>query len=253
MMRSTTVASAAFALLLLASSAAAGRQLKDVTTKPVLLGGAANYVILAGAGVSTVPDSIVTGDIGVSPAALSYATGFGLTLNPAGTNATSTQVTGLMYAADMPPAADALTTATTDRTTAYNDAFGRSTTDAAKLNVGDGDIGGETFTTGTHTWTSAVTINSTITIDGSADDVFIFQISKGLIVADTVKVLLNGGALASNIFWQVAESVEFGTTSHIEGIILAATDVTFKTDSTFNGRVLAGTFVALQSATITQP
>jgi hypothetical protein len=252
MMRSTTVAAAAFALLLLASSAAAGRQLKDVTAA-VNLGDAADYVILAGAGVSTVPNSIITGDIGVSPAALSYATGFDLALNPAGTEATSAQVTGLMYAADMKPAAAALTTATTARTTAYNDAFGRTTTSADKLNVGDGVIGGRTFLTGTHTWTSAVTIPSSITISGSNTEVFIFQISKGLTVADNVQVTLDGGAKAENIFWQVAESVEVGKASVFEGIILAATDVTFKTGSSLKGRVLAGTFVALQVATITQP
>src|SRR5436305_326746 len=44
------------------------------------LAGAANYVILAKTGVSNVPTSATTGDIGLSPAAASFFTGFSSTL-----------------------------------------------------------------------------------------------------------------------------------------------------------------------------
>jgi hypothetical protein len=39
----------------------------------------------------------------------------------------------------------------------------------------------------------------------------------------------------------------------MEGIILAATAVTFETGSSLDGRIMAQTFCALQQATITQP
>ena len=69
---------------------------------PVLLGAAGNYVILATSEVSTVPASVITGDVGLSPAATSFLHGFSLTM--VGTvSATSTQVTGSLYGADMSP------------------------------------------------------------------------------------------------------------------------------------------------------
>jgi hypothetical protein len=45
---------------------------------PVNLGTACNYVIMAKTGISTVPTSIIAGDIAVSPIAASAITGFGL-------------------------------------------------------------------------------------------------------------------------------------------------------------------------------
>src|SRR5207248_75875 len=68
---------------------------------PVLLGSAANYAILAKSAISTVPTSAITGDVGLSPAAESYITGFSLT--DATGYATSTQVVGKLYAADQTP------------------------------------------------------------------------------------------------------------------------------------------------------
>jgi len=48
--------------------------------KPVLLGLAGNFVILAKSGVSTTGTTAVTGNIGISPAQATYITGFGLML-----------------------------------------------------------------------------------------------------------------------------------------------------------------------------
>jgi hypothetical protein len=66
-------------------------------------------------------------------------------------------------------------------------------------------------------------------------------------------VLLENGAAAENIFWQVKGYVEIGAKSHIEGTILTATAATFITESTLNGRIYAQTAVALQMAIITCP
>ena len=209
-----------------------------------------NYVILAKTAISTVPASAITGDMGLSPAATSYITGFSLT-DWTG-YATSTQVTGKVYAADMAdPTPINLTTAVEDMMAAYTDAAGRPTPDF--LNLGTGNIGGKTLTPGLYNWGSTVTVPTDVTISGGADDVWIFQISGDLSVSANVKVTLEGGAQAKNIFWQVAGEATFGATSHFEGIILSQTGITFRTGASFNGRALAQSAVILDANTIVNP
>ena len=52
---------------------------------PVELGDAGDFVILAKSGISTVPGSVVTGDLGLSPAAATYLTGFSLSVDATNT------------------------------------------------------------------------------------------------------------------------------------------------------------------------
>ena len=68
----------------------------------VNLGTAGNFVILAKAGVSTIPHSVVTGNVGVSPVARGSLTGWSLITEPTDTYFTSAQVVlpGKLYAAD---------------------------------------------------------------------------------------------------------------------------------------------------------
>src|SRR3954452_24417185 len=61
-------------------------------------GAAGSYVVLAKTGISTVPGSAVTGDIGLSPAAASFVTGFSLIADATNVFATSTQVSGKVFA-----------------------------------------------------------------------------------------------------------------------------------------------------------
>eukprot|EP00580_Thalassiosira_gravida_P003216 CAMPEP_0201622038 /NCGR_PEP_ID=MMETSP0492-20130828/47186_1 /ASSEMBLY_ACC=CAM_ASM_000837 /TAXON_ID=420259 /ORGANISM="Thalassiosira gravida, Strain GMp14c1" /LENGTH=268 /DNA_ID=CAMNT_0048091611 /DNA_START=1196 /DNA_END=2002 /DNA_ORIENTATION=+ len=232
-----------------------------VATTKVNLGKAGDYAILTKAGISTVPDSTIKGDIAVSPIAATAMTGFSLVANPVaeGKYTTSTQFTGKAYGASyIEPTPTHLTTAVSDMETAYTDAAGRLNPIAAKTNIGSGAIGGEKLTSdstdgGVYTFGSDVTINSDVTFEGSATDIFIIQMTGNLIMADAVKVTLVGGVLAENIFWQVSGKVEVGTGSHLEGILLVKTSVLFKTGSSLNGRILAQTACDLQEATITQP
>ena len=215
----------------------------------VNLGAAGNYVILAKSAITNIATSAVTGDLGLSPAATSYATGFALT-NATG-YATSSQVVGKIFAADMvSPTPINLTTAVNNMLTAYTDAAGRPTPDF--LALGTGNIGGKTLAPGLYKWTNTVTIPSNITISGGADDVWIFQIAGNLTVSNAVNITLAGGAQAKNIFWQVAGTVALGTTSHFEGIILSNTGITFKTGASMNGRALAQTAVILDKNAITE-
>jgi len=219
---------------------------------PVLLGSAGNHVVLAKTAISSVPSSGVTGNVGLSPAAASFVTGFSLVADSTNVFANSTQVVGKVYAANYAvPTPTNLTTAVGDMESAYTDAAGRPTPDF--LELGTGNIGGKTLAPGLYKWTSTVTIPANVTIDGGANDVWIFQTTGDLTMAAAKSVTLSGGARAKNIFWQVAGQATLGANSHFEGIILSKTAVTLQTGATMNGRVLAQTAVALQQATLTQP
>ena len=216
----------------------------------VNLGTAGNYLILAKTAITNIATSALTGDLGLSPAATSYITGFALT-NSTG-YATSSQVTGSIYAADMvSPTPVNLTTAINNMGTAYTDAAGRPSPDFSEL--GTGNIGGKTLVAGLYKWSNNVTIPSDVSISGSATDVWIFQIAGNLTMSSAKNITLSGGALAKNIFWQVAGTVTLGTTSHFEGIILSMTGITFQTGASMNGRALAQTAVILDKNAVTKP
>jgi len=203
----------------------------------VNLGTAGNYVILAQSGISTVPASAITGDIAVSPAAATFITGFSLTLDASNVFSTATQVVGNVYAADYaPPTPSNLTTAVGDMLTAYTDAAGRSLPDFTELAAGD--ISGLTLVPGLYKWGTGVLINDDVTLAGGANDVWIFQIAGGITMAAGKSVILSGGALPKNIFWQAADVVALGTTAHFEGVVLAQTAITLNTGVSINGRLL---------------
>ena len=220
------------------------------TLTVVDLGAAGNYVIVAKTAINNSSTSAVTGDLGLSPAATSYITGFALT-NATG-YATSILVTGKIYAADMAaPTPINMTTAVNNMVTAYNDAAGRPSPDFTEL--GTGNLGGKTLIPGLYKWSSAVIVPSDVTLDGGANDVWILQIAGNLTVSSAMKVKLSGGAQAKNIFWQVAGQATFGTTSHFEGNVLSKTGITFQTGATINGRALAQSAVILDGNTVIKP
>jgi hypothetical protein len=220
---------------------------------PVVLGTAGNYVILAKTGISTVPTSAVTGDLGVSPIDSTAITGFSLVLDGSTQFSTSSQVTGRVYAADYaPPTPANLTTAVSNMETAYTDAAGRA---ADVTELGAGNIGGLTLAPGVYKWGTGVTIPTDVTLSGGPNDVWIFQIEGDLTMAGAQTVILSGGALPKNIFWQVAggAGVTLGAAAHFEGIILAQTAITLNTGATMNGRLLAQTAVNIDGSTVTEP
>nr|BAD02894.1 antifreeze protein [Typhula ishikariensis] len=217
----------------------------------VPLGTAGNYVILASTGVSTVPQSVITGAVGVSPGTAASLTGFSLILSGTGTFSTSSQVTGQLTGADYgTPTPSILTTAIGDMGTAYINAATRSGPDF--LEIYTGALGGTTLLPGLYKWTSSVGASADFTISGTSTDTWIFQIDGTLDVATGKQITLVGGAQAKNIIWVVAGAVNIEVGAKFEGTILAKTAVTFKTGSSLNGRILAQTAVALQSATIVE-
>lgn len=219
---------------------------------PVNLGTAGNYVILAKSGISTTGTTAIVGNLGISPAEATYITGFGLVLPAAGAYSTSALVTGNIYApgyADPTPAN--LTTAVLDMQTAFTDAAGR--TNPTETELGGGNIGSRTIAPGLYKWDTNVLISADVTLSGGANDVWIFQIAQNLDISAATKIILSGGAQASNIFWQVSGQASLGTTAVFNGNILAQTAIVMNTGSTLNGRALAQTAVTLDASTVTIP
>lgn len=219
---------------------------------PVDLGAAGNFVILAKTGVSTTGASSFVGDIGLSPAAATFITGFGLTNDASNTFATSALVTGKIWAADYtaPTPAD-LTTAVLAMQNAYTDAAGRTSPDHTEL--GAGNIQGMTLAPGLYKWGTGVSIPSAVTLAGGSNAVWIFQIAQDLTVGNGAIVTLSGGAQASHVFWQVAGAATLGTTANFKGIILSQTQIVMNTGATLTGRALAQSAVSVDATTVTHP
>lgn len=223
----------------------------ETPAAPVGLGAAAGYAILAKTGTSTVPGSAVTGNIGVSPAAATYITGFSLIADSTNVFSTSTQVVGRVYAADYEvPTPANLTSAIGDMEAAFSDAASRP---ADYTELAGGNIGGLTLEPGVYKWGTGVLVPADVTLQGSATDVWIFEIAQDLTMANGTRVSLAGGARPENIFWQVAGFVSVGTTAHLEGVVLVQTAATVATGASVSGQLLAQTEVTLDAATVIRP
>jgi hypothetical protein len=219
------------------------------------LAAAGSYVLLAKTGITNVTGSTITGGhLGLSPAAASFITGFALDAHSTSVYATSASVVApaKVYASDYEsPTPSNLTTAVLDMEAAYSDAAGRSNPDF--LDIGSGNIGGETLAPGLHRWGSDVTIADDVTFAGGANDVWILQISNDLDVSSAKRVILSGGARAANIFWQVSGQVTIHANAHFEGIILSQTAITLQTGASLYGRALAQSLIALDDNAVTVP
>ncbi|MFT7301358.1 MAG: hypothetical protein ACI8UZ_000190 [Akkermansiaceae bacterium] len=221
-------------------------QAENAGPDKVELGAADHFVILSKTGITNVPKSVVTGHVGTSP-----ITGAALHL-------AATEVTGKFYTVDAASsnpdavvASTKLSEGVLDMETAYTDAAGRVNPDSTEHLAGS--ITGSTFTPGLHKWGTGVNIAGEVTFDGDADDVWILQVAGPLTVGSGSEITLTGGALAKNIFWQVADTVTIGTTTKFQGIILAKTLIAMQTGASLNGRLFAQTEVTLQMNTVTQP
>jgi hypothetical protein len=232
--RQVTPSAVALGLLSLVTILSFDIPLASAATATVGLGTATPFAVLAGSAISNTGSSVISGDIGVSPG--TAITGFPPGVQSAGV---IDQTTAVAQQAE------------SDATTAYLDAAGRTpfTTVAS-------DLGGTTLLPGVYETAAAMALTGTVTLNGAGDAgaVFIFQAGSTLISASGSNVVLENGAQACNVFWQVGSSATLGTTSNFAGTILALTSATLDTGATLQGRVLARNgAVTLDANTITVP
>jgi hypothetical protein len=203
-----------------------------VTTSTDLV---ACFAVLGSTTVTNTGATVVSGgDLGLSPG----------TSVDGGITMTSPAVE---YTGTSPVAANAQT----DLTAAYTYAADLTPTGSLKA-----DMAGLTFTPGVYDG-SAVALSAgsvTLNAQGDPDAVFIFQIGSTLIPAAGTQVVLENGAQAQNVFWQVGSSATLGANSTFYGTIMANTTITLGNGVTLYGRALARTgAVNLAGDTITAP
>jgi hypothetical protein len=218
------------------------------------LAAAGGYVVLAETAITNTGTTAITGNVGISPNKAGSIAGFGLVADATNVFSTSSLVTGKIYASDYAvPTPANLTAAVSSMQAAYTDAAGRAAGVGSNLNLGGGTLSGNNLAPGTYTWGTPVHITGDITLTGTATDIWIFQITGTLTQDSALKVILAGGALPQNVFWQVSGNVTIGTNAHIEGIILGQTLIALQTGASMKGRALAQTSVTLDSNAITVP
>jgi hypothetical protein len=202
----------------------------------IALAGTANFTILAGSAVTNTGPTTVTGDIGLSPS--SSIGGF-----PPGILVGTQHINDAM-----------VNQAKTDLGICYADAMGRMCKDIVTLS---GNIGGLTLTQGLYKSTSSLAISSgdlTFDAKGNANAVFVIQIASSFTTTSDRKVILAGGAQASNIYWQVGSSATFGTTCVLKGNFFVMQSITFNTGASLEGRALTRTGgITMASNTLVRP
>ncbi len=189
---------------------------------PDFLGSAETYAIVASDTITETAthQTVVAGDVALDPGSV-------VELLPG-------QVSGDIHISD--------TTSTTvdgDVNTAYVSVAGQGATET----VGTVNLAARAtpYLGGVYYSGSDLLLDGTITLQGGADDVFIFQASTGaLTVMSNSVVALTDGAQACNVYWQVGSSATLGTDSTFVGTILAATSIAAQNGAQVDGRLLAG-------------
>ncbi len=204
---------------------------------PVTLGSTSTFAVLGASTVTNSGPTSVNGNLGLSPG--TSVTGF-----PPG----SVTLPYTIHIADTTAG-----TAQSDLTTAYNDAA-TPNRDGGPVTTVSGDLGGMTLGPGLYNSASTLGITGTLTLNGTATSVFVFQMGSSLTTAVGSQVVLTGGAQAANVFWQVGSSATLNAGSIFVGTILAQASISLGTGAALNGRALARTgAVTLLSNTIVQP
>jgi hypothetical protein len=165
----------------------------------------------------------------------------------------SSLVSGNVYAANYSaPTPANISTAVSDMETAFTTANNKTLSVITEL--GGGDITGMTLAPGLYKWGTGLLISASgVTLSGSANDTWVFQIAGIMTVANGAIINLTGGAQAKNIYWTTASDAIIGSTVNFKGNILSMTLIDVNTGSTVTGRLLGQSAVTLNAATVILP
>jgi cytoskeletal protein CcmA (bactofilin family) len=207
---------------------------------PVNLLSAGNFRILAGSASTIVPPAIVNGDVGATTVTNSGTVNGKL----GGTTLTNSgYVSGNLWGTTVTNSGtcDGSTTigtntevpqAQADYATVYSDIAGRTAN--ANFAIGS-DLGGRTLGRGIYATAGAFVINGILTLTGTSSDIFIFKMISTLSPAVGSNVVLTGGAIASNVFWQVGSSTFIN--GDFKGNILAYAAITQNAGASIDGNL----------------
>ncbi len=84
---------------------------------------------------------------------------------------------------------------------------------------------------GVYSFSSSAQLTGALTLNGPGE--YIFQIYSTLTTASASSIILENGASASDVFWQVGSSATLGTTTSFYGSILAEDSISLDTGRIF--------------------
>jgi uncharacterized repeat protein (TIGR01451 family) len=214
------------------------------------LGTANSFAILAATpGITDIPTSAITGDVGLSPAAGTGITGLTCAEVTGTIDVTSAGGSNIAACAVINPGL--LTTAQADNTAAFG---ALSAVPNAVCDVDYGavtkDLSGLTLVPGVYCAdVFQLTTGVPLTLDdtGNATGVWIFRTTAAAASLTTTpgvgaKVQFKNGIGSScNVWWKVASSATIGSDTTFIGNILALTSIDLGTNAILNGRALAQT------------
>lgn len=185
------------------------------------LGNAGSFAVLGGQSVTNTGNTILNGDLGVSPG--NTVTGFppGVLVAPATTHIADTLAGN----------------AQADVVTAYN-ALAAQACDFGPF--GPTDLAGQTLVPGVYCYSSSVQNSGALTLSGTtATDVWVFRVGSTLTTGPGSSVTVSGPAQVCNVFWQIGSSATLDTTTTFVGNILALQSISLNNGASIAGRALA--------------
>lgn len=90
---------------------------------------------------------------------------------------------------------------------------------------------------GVWTTASSATFADTLTLNGSYEDVWVFQIGASLTFSGSV--VMGGDAQACHVFWQVGEDTTIASGSSFVGTLISENNISLLTGATVSGRVIS--------------
>lgn len=211
------------------------------TPLPVSLDPARPYVFFAATNLNVGAGATVKGDLGLAADSASIGgTGLSdLTVDPSGTFGTAANVDGKIYLSD--------STSTQTATKAFNS--GNEQVAGSYIGAA-GSLDGQFLSPGTYSWNGALALTTTVTLNGSCGDLFVFKVEGALATAASSEIILTGGLTASTVFFVVNGASTLGASSIFKGVILSTGAINLGASTNFVGQAYATTVVNIGATVV---